>query len=59
MVEMGIHIVLEYASSPCKLLTQYNSPQHEPVIAHSVGVASTTDPHVLNEAKVADLVEHQ
>ena len=39
--------------------TAYNSPQHEPVIAHAVGVASTTDPHVLNEAKVADLVEHQ
>ena len=39
--------------------TAYYSPQHEPVIAHAVGIASTTDSHVLNEAKVADLVEHQ
>ena len=37
----------------------YHSPVHEAIIAHAVRVASTADLHVLNEAEVADLVEHQ
>lgn len=40
-------------------MVHYHSPVHEAVIAHAVRVASTADLHVLNEAEVADLVEHQ
>ena len=44
----------------CSYLPSCNViPSHEPVIAHPVRIACSADLHVLNKAKVSDLVCHE